>query len=236
MQRWRAACNTGFCELRDLADREPAVKRLLIVGAGGLGSEALWVAQLMKEWECVGFADDRHSGDRLIHGMRFLGSITEAKRFTPPFWVHCAIGDDQVRKRVIEDFAICGWKLATLIHPSVIVAPSATIGDGCYIAAGSILCPNTTLGTGVLVNNHVSVGHDSAVGAFSQLCPGVRVSGNCTLGELVFMGSNAVVSQGIKVGDGAAIGASSFANRDVADGQTVVGVPARSRQATRTVI
>ena len=47
------------------------------------------------------------------------------------------------------------------------------------------------------------------------------------IGSDVVIGAGAVLVGGIKVGDGAVIGANSVVNRDVPSGAVVVGVPAR---------
>lgn len=78
------------------------------------------------------------------------------------------------------------------------------------------------LGAGVIVNHHVSVGHDAVIGDFAQLCPGVRVSGGCQLGEGILMGSNAVAVPLKRIGDWATLGAGSTAFADVPAGTTRV--------------
>lgn len=198
---------------------------LVIIGAGGLGKEALWVSRAMGIWDCRGFADDRNSGE--VDGAPVLGRVDDVVTSDSPAWFHVAIGNNEIRKKVSERFLASGWKAATLIHPSVVVAPSVRIGEGTYVAPGSVLCPFATLGAGVLINCCVSVGHDAVLGDYVQACPGVRISGNCKVGELAFLGSNAVLQPGIKVGARASVAAASFALRNVPDGETVIGVPAK---------
>ena len=48
-----------------------------------------------------------------------------------------------------------------------------------------------------------------------------------TIGDRVFLGQRSVVLGGVSIGDGATVGAHAVVTRDVAAGQTVVGVPAR---------
>ncbi len=55
----------------------------------------------------------------------------------------------------------------------------------------------------------------------------VHGTGSITIGDRVFLGQRAVVLGGVTIGDGATVGAHAVVTRDVAPGQTVVGIPAR---------
>lgn len=55
----------------------------------------------------------------------------------------------------------------------------------------------------------------------------VHGSGPITIGDRVFLGQRSVVLGGVTIGDGATIGAHAVVTKDVAAGQTVVGIPAR---------
>jgi sugar O-acyltransferase (sialic acid O-acetyltransferase NeuD family) len=215
---------------------------LLIVGAGGLGTELAWVAEEMNSaadrddaatlpWQILGYADDAPEkrgtclGQYLVHG-----TIKEAaeKFATQDVAFAVAIGDNYTRERLAHAAEAAGWHPATLVHPSVILAKDAQVGAGTYIAPGCVLCPRAQVGSHVIINTHVSVGHDSVLEDYTQVCPGVRISGGCRIGKLAFLGSNASLTPGVAVGGGAVVGANSHAVRTVSPGVTVVGCPARA--------
>lgn len=56
---------------------------------------------------------------------------------------------------------------------------------------------------------------------------GVHRSGPIVIGNRVFLGQRSVILGGVTIGDGATVGAHAVVTRDVAPGQTVVGIPAR---------
>lgn len=211
-------------------------QQLIIVGAGGAGSEAKWVAQRMGgpspgvAWKLIGFADDNPSlAGGEFEGFPLLGTVAQVlKRADLGECVyHCAIGRNGQRERVAELFQQRKWRAATLIDPSAIVAENAFIGEGCYIGPYSVVAPHARLGRHVLVNSHVGVGHHATVGDYAQLCPGVRVNGGCRIDRGVFLGSNATVHPGLSIGEGASIGANSFVIRSVKPRFSMLGVPAR---------
>lgn len=217
-------------------------KSIVIVGAGGLGTEFVWVAEEMNEvanrngaahrpWRILGYADDEPTKRGTSLG-RYLvyGNIKEtAEKFTEQDIVFTvAVGDNYAREKLVHAAESVGWIPATLVHPSVIVADDAVISAGAYIAPGCVVCPRAHVGNFVIINTHVSMGHDSVVEDYSQVCPGARISGGCRIGRYAFLGSNASLTPGVAVGEGAVVGANSHAVRKVEPGVTAIGCPARA--------
>jgi sugar O-acyltransferase (sialic acid O-acetyltransferase NeuD family) len=107
------------------------------------------------------------------------------------------------------------FKPFTVIHPSAVIAPSAKIGEGCFIQPNATISTNVQLGDHCLVNYNVSVGHDSVLADNVFIQPGARVSGNCKIGANTLIGSNSFVYQNVKVGEGCLIDALTYIHDDV---------------------
>jgi len=209
------------------------METLVIIGAGGFGKEAAWAVARMNaivpRYTLAGFCDDRPGPAGTHYGLPLLGPLEKAAAsLKGPVAFYCAIGANAVREKLVDRALAAGWfPCEAIVDPSVIVAPGATVGGGSYIGAGSILSPDCRLGSHVIVNQHCSIGHDSVTADFAQVCPGARVNGECVLGRSAFVGSGAVLKQGVRLGVGAVLGAASFAVKDIADGCTAIGNPAR---------
>lgn len=213
-----------------------APTKIIIVGAGGAGSEAIWVARRMNDaapaplWDLVGVVDDNPQlVGKSVEGLPVLGTVAQILKQSDPsvHHFHCAIGRNQQRQRVAELFHSQSWRGAALVDPAAIVADTAEVGEGSYIGPYSIVAPHAQVGRHVLINTHVGVGHHAVVGDFAQLCPGVRVNGGCRVDKATFLGSNATVQPGLSIGEGAVIGANSFVIRSVKPRFSMMGVPAR---------
>ena len=212
------------------------MEKIVIIGAGGYASEAAWVLEEMNKsgsvdhrWQILGYADnDVTTKGQLVYDYEILGTPLEiAKQYQGDnLWYYCAIGNNVSRAAIAKDMDRLGWQAATLIHPSVVRARKVAIGEGAYIGAGSILCPNSTIGRHVIINTRVTVGHDSVLADFSQVCPGAQINGFCKVGQGALIGSNASIFPGKSVGDDAVVGANSQVIRSVKAGATVNGVPA----------
>jgi sugar O-acyltransferase (sialic acid O-acetyltransferase NeuD family) len=209
---------------------------LVIVGGGGAGLEALWVARRMLAagtqafGRVLGFLDDNAAlTGQILEGAPVLGTVADFVARQPTFTAgfHCAIGRNLTRRSVSQALESGGFLPVTLIDPTALVAPSAVIGAGCYLAAQVFVGPAARLGRHVLVNVGASLGHHCRCGDFSQICPGGRISGHGHLGEGGFVGSNGVAAPGVAIADWATVGAASLVVHDVPAKATALGVPAR---------
>jgi serine acetyltransferase len=65
------------------------------------------------------------------------------------------------------------------------------------------------------------------IGDFVNINPAATLCGSVTVGEGAYIGAGAVVKERISIGAWSTIGAGAAVVRDVPEGVTVVGVPAR---------
>lgn len=213
------------------------LKRLVIVGCGGLGLEVLWAVRRReiqipdRDLEILGFSAEFHpTGVREIAGLPFLGltngNLMELDPIAPTHYI-CAVGDNQARKRICAILEAMGLKPFSVIDPAVVIGPEVDIGQGVYIGAGSTLSPGSRIGHHVVVNHACSIGLDSTLGNFSQACPGTRILGSAEIGEGAILGSNSVVDSKVIVGDWSTLGAASLASQNVPPMATALGVPAK---------
>jgi len=203
----------------------PTVQPLILVGASGFGREVFWICR-RAGLEVAGFCDDaaeKQTG--AFAGVPLLGTLEQAAaRLGPGTCFHIAVGDNRARQRLAERAQAVGWKPVAVIDPSAVVARDAVVARGAYVGIGSIVSCMARVAEFAIVNHHVTIGHDAAVGAYTQLCPGVRVSGGCVLGEGALLGSNAAILPGKRMGNWSVLGAGSVAMADIADHAHVVRV------------
>jgi UDP-2-acetamido-3-amino-2,3-dideoxy-glucuronate N-acetyltransferase len=111
------------------------------------------------------------------------------------------------------------------------IQAGAEVGRRCKVQSHTFICDGVHIGDETFVGHGVMFINDkaprvlNAEGEFQkdddwELLP-VRI------GEGVAIGSGAVILGGVTVGDGALIGAGAVVSKDVADGTTVRGIPAR---------
>ncbi len=118
------------------------------------------------------------------------------------------------------------------VDPKATVAASASHGDGFFVNAGAVIGANCKSGRFGLVNRNASIGHDVTAEDFTTIGPGVHIGGSCHLKPGAFIGIGATLLPGISVGRNAIIGAGAVVTKDVAEGHTVAGNPAKMIKST----
>lgn len=211
---------------------------LIIVGCGGFGREVVGIVDAINAesvepaWNLLGFVDDAPGETNLDRikaiGLGCLGTtedlISRLKSSEVQYVI--AVGLPQARRDISSRIGH-DESAATLIDPDARIGRDARIGHGVVVAAGAHVTTNVEVGRHVHVDRAVQVGHDSTLGDFATVHPGSVISGNCQVGERVELGSNCTLLPGITVASAAIIGAGACVTKDVIDGQTVKGVPAR---------
>lgn len=205
---------------------------IIIIGAGGFGREVYcWVKDTFSndQFYLKGFLSnnprdlDNFDVDATIIGDPDTYKIEDRDRFI------CAIGDIDVKKRIVTTLKSQGANFFNLIHPTAVVAKSAKIGEGVIICPFALVSSHVELQDFVMMNFYSSCGHDAKVGKYSILSPYATVNGFSILEDEVFLGSHTTVTARKKVGYRSKISANSVAMYDVPEHTLVYGVPGRNQ-------
>jgi acetyltransferase-like isoleucine patch superfamily enzyme len=94
--------------------------------------------------------------------------------------------------------------------------------------AGAVVTQNISIGVGTLVNANATIHHDCRIGDYCELSPGCHLLGNVRIGARTFVGAGAVILPNNVIGSDVIIGAGAVVTKDIPNGMTVKGVPAKS--------
>lgn len=214
----------------------------VIFGAAGFAKEVLFLIQRkiaaghdIKNIDYFVVADN----DKLVGtSIKNIPVISENAFFTEfsQQSVDCfiAVGSpilkNKILKKIEQQSPLAAFP--PLIDPSVIYDMTK---EAVKIGTGAILCANTVLTTDIAIKPFVhinldcTVGHDSVIGSFTTISPGVHISGNVTIGESVFIGTGAVILENLTIADNIVVGAGAVVTSSLTEAGVYVGIPAKKR-------
>lgn len=206
------------------------MKTPAIIVCGGGHARVLLDTLRQLDWVVQGYAD-RNETALSSKGIAYLGPDAAIEKLDPTQVILVnglgSVKSTEARKAIFERYRQLGFRFATLVHPSAIVARDCVVHEGAQILAGSIVQPDCEIGENSILNTGCRIDHDGRIGRHVHIAPGVTLSGAVHVGEGTHVGTGAVVIQGINIGRHAVVGAGAVVTRDVKDHVVVVGVPAR---------
>jgi len=212
------------------------MKKIAIIGAGGLGQEVycIWRDMLISEkidYRFIGFFDDNKNITQNRFG-KIIGNINDLNKVDYELDVVIAIGNPKVIRNIKRNINNPFIKFPNVIHPSAkfLDRNSIAIGEGNIFSPDSLISCNVTIGNYNVFNTRVTLAHDDSVGNFNVFSPNVQISGNVTILDYNFFGFNCGVIQGKKIGNNNIIGAGAILLKSVNNEGTYIGVPAVKKE------
>ncbi len=213
--------------------------RVVGIGAGGHAKVVIDILRHYSDIEMVGLTDaNPEMRGRDLLGCPIIGGDDAWPELLAGGVHHAFIGVGSAghiasRRRVYQDARAAGFDIVTAIHPTAIIASTATIGPAATIMAGAIINADTRLGENVIVNTGAIIDHDCILEDHVHVATGATLAGAVVVREGAHIGAGAVVRQCVVIGRNAIVGAGAAVVKDVAEDVIVVGVPARERKRLR---
>jgi len=191
------------------------MKSLLIIGASGHGKVCADIAEKMKQWDEIVFADDNPPAS-------FPYPVIGTSDVSWDEDCFIGIGSSAIREKLDK-----GRKLVTLIHPDAIVGCRVRIGRGSVVMAGAVVNPDVVIGNGVIINTCASVDHDCVVSDYVHISVGAHLCGKVHVGLHTWIGAGVTVKNNINICSGCMIGAGAVVVKDIDIKGTYIGAPAK---------
>lgn len=203
---------------------------MLILGAKGFAKELLEVVLETTSPDEIFFYDDvnKNVDDLLFNKFKIINNIESATNHLSKKGSEFAVGmgNPLIRELMSQKFIELGGRPKKIISNKAIIGSfDSIIQDGSIIMQSSIITNSVKIGRGCLININCTIGHDCVIDDYVELCPGVNISGSCSIGRLTFVGTNATILPKITIGKNVVIAAGAVVTKNVPDNSMVAGVP-----------
>lgn len=205
-------------------------KVLGIYGAGGLGREVLELAKIInhkeKRWDRIIFIVDGAT-QKEVHGIQVFDYNDAKKKYGAFLEAAIGIGEPAVREKKFVQLKTDGIMMPALIHPSVYIPDTTSVGKGVVIQYGCFISCDVTIKNFVYIQPQCNIGHDAVLSEGCMISGFGNIAGTVNIGSYTYVGMSAAIREGVSVGNNSIIGMGSVVYKDVPDEMVAMGNPAR---------
>jgi UDP-3-O-[3-hydroxymyristoyl] glucosamine N-acyltransferase len=121
-----------------------------------------------------------------------------------------------------------GERLVKMPHRGdVIIGKDVEIGSNTCIDRATLEGEATVIGDGTKIDNLVHIAHNVKIGKHCLIVAGSVIGGSVVIGDRCYIGIGAMIKQKVKIGNDVTVGMGAVVLRDIPDGETWVGNPAK---------
>lgn len=159
--------------------------KIVIVGDGGHSKVITDLINSQLDDQIVGYLDDKYK-EIIVKNHQFFGPLSTVQKLRELFVdikYIVAIGNNVVRKQIVQMLDLPIDYYATLQHKSAIVSPSAKIGFGSVIMANTVINADSQIGNHSIINTGSIVEHDNKLADFVHISPQATLTGSVVIGD-----------------------------------------------------
>lgn len=197
------------------------MEQILILGHGGHAASLVDILERGKEFKIAGYVVNEQIASCSID-YPIIGTDGDLLNLYQSGIENAVIGvgylgKSNLREKLYERLKKIGFYLPVVCDPSAIVSEHVEIGEGTSIGKGAIINVGAEIGKMCIINTGAIIEHDCMVEDFAHISVGSVLCGSVRVGEASFVGANATVIQGKKIGNHCIIGAGTTVRKNVED-------------------
>lgn len=213
------------------------MKQIAIFGVSGFGREVMPLAR--DQWTRSGephqlsFVDDHppaseYNGHQVFTYAEWLAQPASSR------YINIAIANSAVRQKLVQRCLDDGIQFFEVRAANVVQMDDVQLDEGAILSPFVTLTSNIRIGQHFHANIYSYVAHNCVIGDYVTFAPGVMCNGNVWVEDHAYIGTGAVIKQGLPgqplvIGRGAVVGMGAVVTKSVPPGVIVVGNPARPK-------
>ena len=198
------------------------MEKIVLLGIGGHAHSVVDSIEVGKKYSICGFLDIEERIDEEYRNYKVLGTDSLLESYYESgiknaFVSVGYLGAGDVRNRLYRQLKEIGFMLPNIIDRTAIIAEDVELGEGIFVGKGVVVNSAAQIGNMCIINTRAIIEHDCVVEDFSHIAVGGILCGNVHVGKSAFVGANATVIQGRKIGNNCIIGAGITIRENVTD-------------------
>jgi sugar O-acyltransferase (sialic acid O-acetyltransferase NeuD family) len=193
--------------------------------------ELLGIAEITLFDDAPGVTGNRRFGRTIAGPLAAIESWRGEGRIDAVMIGTANVRNLDARQRIFAQLQQFGLSFASAVHPTAFVAPSASIGEGSFLAPMVAVHSRSSVGRNVCVYTGSTIDHDNRIEDHVFISPGVHTAGEATIESGAYLGPGVIVTSGCRVGRDSIIGAGAVVLSDIPPRSVAFGAPARVVQS-----
>ncbi|MBU1699367.1 MAG: hypothetical protein KJ970_17035 [Candidatus Eisenbacteria bacterium] len=205
--------------------------KFVVIGAGQTGRMVGEFMRRQTQLECIGYLDDNADlHGRIFYNLSVIGGTDrlESLREGGLEGALPVLGNMAARRRLFKKVKDLGFKIPSVIDPSVNLCSDVELGEGAVISLGTNILTGVHIGPYAQIGTGVSIGHDITIGTNCVIGGNTIVGASAKIGDNFFAGTGVNIAAGSKtIGNNVFLCAGSVIFKDIPDNAVVLGNPGR---------
>lgn len=195
------------------------MKKIILYGNGEFSKLLKYYIENDSNREVVAVTVDRkYISSNTFEGLPLV-AFEECETYYSPekYEILICVGYSKMNTIRQEIFRKCkdkGYKIASYIHNSAIIADNVELGEGNIILENTLIQPFCKIGDGNLIWYKVSIAHECNIGNFNTIAGMCSISGIVKIKNNCFLGNNSTIRDKINLANYTLVGAGTYINND----------------------
>ncbi len=214
--------------------------RVIIFGLKDFASLAHFYLTHDSPCEVVAFTvtAEHLPADRVFEGKPVVPFEELVERYPPAdfhlFAPMSPRGMNRARESIHRQGKRKGYRFISYVSSRATVYAETPVGENCFILEDNTIQPYAAIGDDVVLWSGNHIGHHSSIGDHVMFTSHVVLSGRCTVEPYCFLGVNATVRDGVRLGEGTLVAMGACVGKDTEPWSVYQGNPARKREVAST--
>jgi sugar O-acyltransferase (sialic acid O-acetyltransferase NeuD family) len=214
------------------------MNRVIIFGLQDFASLAHFYLTHDTQFEVVAFTASReYLPEKPVFEGKPVVPFEDLERHYPPEDCHFFApmsprGMNRLRERIYRQAKERGYRFISYVSSRATVFPGTSIGENCFILEDNTIQPFSRIGNNVILWSGNHIGHHSTIDDHVMFTSHVVLSGHCTVEPYCFLGVNATIRDGLRLGEGTLVAMGACLARDTEPWSVYQGNPARKREVS----